>query len=100
MMIGKRTRGVLLVLLVLFFSLAVSGCDTMNITAELPQEVLDKMPVEMQRDPIGYLKGLLPKKEEKRMILGYYENPWPNTPDEVGSLPSMRAHADAMTGVA
>ena len=87
-------------LLVLFFSLAVSGCDTMNITAELPQEVLDKMPVEMQRDPIGYLKGLLPKKEEKRMILGYYENPWPNTPDEVGSLPSMRAHADAMTGVA
>ncbi len=101
MMIGKRTRGVLIVLLVLFFSLAVGGCDTMNITAELPQEVLDKMPVEMQKDPIGYLKGLLPKKEEKkRMILGYYENPWPNTPDEVGSLPSMRAHANAMTGVA
>ena len=67
MMTGKRTRGVLIVLLVLFFSLAVGGWDTMNITAELPQEVLDKMPVEMQKDPIGYLKGLLPKREQKRM---------------------------------
>ena len=87
-------------LLVLLFALGAGGCDTMNITAELPPEILNKMPVEMQRDPIGYIKGLLPKKEEQRMILGYYENPWPNTPDEVGSLPSMRANADAMTGVA
>lgn len=89
-------------LLVLLFALGAGGCDTMNITAELPPEILNKMPVEMQRDPIGYIKGLLPKKQEdpKRMILGYYENPWPNTPDEVGSLPSMRANADAMTGVA
>lgn len=89
-------------LLVLFFALGAGGCNTMNITAELPDEILNQMPVEMQEDPIGYLKGLLPKKAEepKRMILGYYENPWPNTPDEVGSLPSMRAHANAMTGVA
>ncbi|MBO5245567.1 MAG: glycoside hydrolase family 18, partial [Selenomonadales bacterium] len=100
MKLGKRIRGAVIMLLVLLFALGAGGCDTMNITAELPPEILNKMPVEMQRDPIGYIKGLLPKKEEQRMILGYYENPWPNTPDEVGSLPSMRANADAMTGVA
>lgn len=34
-----------------------------------------------------------------RMILGYYENPWPNTPDETGSLPSMKTFGNNLTGV-
>lgn len=103
MKIGKRMRGVLFLLLAVFFALGAGGCDTnMNLTAELPDEILDKMPAEMQQDPIGYLRGLLPTKSDspKRMILGYYENPWPNTPDEVGSLPSMRANGAMMTGIA
>lgn len=103
MMSQRRMRGVAMLLLVLFLALGAGGCDTnMNLTAELPDEILNKMPVEMQQDPIGYLKGLLPARsdEPERMILGYYENPWPNTPDEVGSLPSMRANASLMTGVA
>lgn len=34
-----------------------------------------------------------------RMVLGYYENPWPGTPDVTGSLPSMKAFGKSMTGV-
>ena len=34
-----------------------------------------------------------------RMVLGYYENPWPGTPDKTGSFPSMKSFAKSMTGV-
>lgn len=34
-----------------------------------------------------------------RMIIGYYENPWPGTPDKTGSFPSMKSFAKSMTGV-
>ena len=34
-----------------------------------------------------------------RMIIGYYENPWPNTPDQSGSFPSMKTFAKHMTHV-
>ncbi|CUH95751.1 putative secreted protein [Propionispora sp. 2/2-37] len=34
-----------------------------------------------------------------RLIIGYYENPWPGTPDKTGSFPSMKTHANSMTGV-
>jgi spore germination protein YaaH len=35
-----------------------------------------------------------------RMIVGYYENPWPGTPDQTGSFPSMKQFAKSMTHVA
>lgn len=34
-----------------------------------------------------------------RMVIGYYENPWPGTPDQTGSFPSMKTFAKSMTGV-
>lgn len=34
-----------------------------------------------------------------RMVIGYYENPWPGTPDKTGSFPSMKTFAKSMTGV-
>lgn len=34
-----------------------------------------------------------------RLVIGYYENPWPGTPDQTGSFPSMKAFAKSMTGV-
>jgi spore germination protein len=34
-----------------------------------------------------------------RMVIGYYENPYPGTPDKTGSFPSMKAFAKSMTGV-
>ncbi|MDU4961047.1 MAG: glycosyl hydrolase family 18 protein [Sporomusaceae bacterium] len=35
-----------------------------------------------------------------RLIIGYYENPWPGTPDKTGSFPSMKAYGQHMTAVA
>ncbi|BBB90263.1 putative sporulation-specific glycosylase YdhD [Methylomusa anaerophila] len=34
-----------------------------------------------------------------RMVIGYYENPWPGTPDKTGSFPSMKTFAKSMTAV-
>lgn len=37
--------------------------------------------------------------KKPRLVIGYYENPWPGTPDRTGSYPSMKAHGKSMTGV-
>lgn len=34
-----------------------------------------------------------------RMVIGYYENPWPGTSDKSGSLPSMQSFAKSMSAV-
>jgi spore germination protein YaaH len=35
-----------------------------------------------------------------RLVIGYYENPWPGTPDTVGSLPSMKTFGKNLSAVA
>ncbi len=34
-----------------------------------------------------------------RMVVGYYENPWPGTPEKSGSFPSMKTFAKSMSAV-
>lgn len=34
-----------------------------------------------------------------RLVVGYYENPWPGTPDQSGSFPSMKTFAKSMSAV-
>ena len=34
-----------------------------------------------------------------RMVIGYYENPYPGTPDQTGSFPSMKTFAGSMSAV-
>lgn len=34
-----------------------------------------------------------------RWVIGYYENPWPGTPDRTGSFPSMKTYAKSMNVV-
>lgn len=41
-----------------------------------------------------------PDTKPARMVIGYYENPWPGTPDQTGSFPSMKAYAKSMSHVA
>lgn len=36
----------------------------------------------------------------KKLVIGYYENPWPGTPDSSGSFPAMENYHDEMTGIA
>lgn len=38
--------------------------------------------------------------QNPRLIIGYYENPWPGTPDKTGSFPSMKTYHQHMTAVA
>ncbi len=45
--------------------------------------------------PGGLEKAVMPP----RMVIGYYENPWPGTPDKTGSFPSMKTFGKSMTGV-
>lgn len=41
-----------------------------------------------------------PDPAPARMVIGYYENPWPGTPDQTGSFPSMKAFSKSMSHVA
>ncbi len=34
-----------------------------------------------------------------RMVVGYYENPWPGTPEKTGSFPSMKTFGKSMSAV-
>lgn len=34
-----------------------------------------------------------------RMVIGYYENPWPGTPEKTGSFPAMKTFAKSMSAV-
>lgn len=40
-----------------------------------------------------------PAGKPARLVIGYYENPWPGTPDKTGSFPAMKTFAKSMTGV-
>jgi spore germination protein YaaH len=48
----------------------------------------------------GQQQGTQAPTQYPRLIIGYYENPWPGTPDKTGSFPSMKAYAQHMTAVA
>lgn len=36
----------------------------------------------------------------KKIVIGYYENPWPGTPEWTGSFPTLANYHDEMTGIA
>jgi spore germination protein len=36
----------------------------------------------------------------KKMVIGYYENPWPGNPPSTGSFPTLENYHDEMTGIA
>ena len=71
-----------LIVFVLSLPLMMSGCSK----APAPKPLGDK------GAPGAALKPT-------RMVIGYYENPWPGTPDKTGSFPSMKTFAKSMTAV-
>ncbi|MDR3589603.1 MAG: glycosyl hydrolase family 18 protein [Negativicutes bacterium] len=82
-----RYSKVITVLVLIIFVLAalslVDGCAKKPAPKPLP----------------GDLGG--PKSAEKppRQVIGYYENPWPGTPEKTGSFPSMKTFAKSMSAV-
>ena len=79
-----RYRKIITVLLLIVFALtAVTAAGCMKKPAPKPL-------------PGGPDKAVKPP----RMVIGYYENPWPGTPEKTGSFPSMKTFAKSMSGVA
>ena len=86
------------VLLILFVMAAVfaGGCGTGNTPAPKP---LNDDQTGQNEDRTGQMAPDNVAAMPPRMVIGYYENPWPGTPDQSGSFPSMKAHANSMSAV-
>lgn len=90
--IMRRSIGIATVVLAVFVTIVVllaGGC--MNKPAPKP---LQDMPKDINNQVAPP-----PVAMPARMVIGYYENPYPGTPDQTGSFPSMKAFAQSMTGV-
>lgn len=97
----RNTKWITILVLIVFIAgsmLLIGGCAKKPAPKPLPntpdmqgaqglqgtEQVAPQMPVEMPA----------------RMVIGYYENPWPGTPDKTGSFPSMKTFYKSMTAVA
>ncbi|MGI6092416.1 MAG: glycosyl hydrolase family 18 protein [Negativicutes bacterium] len=91
----RLSRIVTILVLIMFImttAILLGGCSQ----APAPKPSLPMDPVNEGSKASGDAAAPLPAN----MVIGYYENPWPNTPDQVGSFPSMKAHAKSMSHVA
>lgn len=88
-----RSRRIVAVIVLIIFAVTavalISGCSK----APAPKPSLPMSPDNEGSKAPGDVSPA-------RMVIGYYENPWPNTPDQTGSFPSMKAHAKSMSHVA
>ncbi|MDU2063194.1 MAG: glycosyl hydrolase family 18 protein [Sporomusaceae bacterium] len=73
----------------LLFSLLLGGCLGKPAPKPLPDN--PNQAAQPAPDPAPPMPA--------RMVIGYYENPYPGTPDQTGSFPSMKTFAASMTGV-
>ena len=88
----RYAKGIAMLVLVIFLSSSVvllGGCGSMQKPA--PKQM---------NNPGGGASGNQPGMMPARMVIGYYENPWPGTPEQTGSFPSMRTFAKSMSHVA
>lgn len=77
--------------LLLFVVLAAGGCGAAKKPAPKP------LPGDQAKQATPGAPGNVAMPA--RLVIGYYENPWPGTPDQTGSFPSMKAHAQSMSAV-
>lgn len=92
MRMNHHCKGIASVLLVLFVIAAVfaGGCGT---SKPAPKPLDQTGPG--AKNPGAPGNAVMPP----RMVIGYYENPWPGTPDQSGSFPSMKTYAKSMSAV-
>ena len=74
-----------LIVLAIFVAAVVGGCGKTPAPKPTPDNKQNAMKWPAVTPPI---------------VIGYYENPWPGTPDTVGSLPSMKTFGKYMSAVA
>ncbi len=88
----RRSMRLVTVVLTVFVTITVllaGGC--MNKPAPKPLQDMPKDLNNQATPPATMMPA--------RMVIGYYENPYPGTPDQTGSFPSMKTFANSMTGV-
>lgn len=81
-------------MLIIFFAvliMAAGGCATKPAPKPLP----DAPGTQNNAAPGTPQTTMMPP----RMVIGYYENPWPGTPDKSGSFPSMKTFYKSMSAV-
>lgn len=81
---------------VMLFALmmTVSGCDMTSM-----DQAMDKAKMEPEKTT-EWLQGLIGNlKPQKRIVLGYYENPWTGQDESTGSYPSLKAFSKSMSSV-
>jgi len=87
----RFTKSMTIVVLVMFalsIVLLAAGCTTKPAPKPLPGSPENPAPG-------GPGNVVMPP----RMVIGYYENPWPGTPDKSGSFPSMKTFHKSMSAV-
>jgi GH18 family chitinase len=87
---NKKILILLSIFLLVMFLVAIGCCGKSPAPKPLPDA--DNQ-AEKQKEPAG-------KVMSPHIVLGYYENPWPNTPDTVGSLPSMKTFGKNLSAIA
>lgn len=90
-----RYSKVLSIIVVVIFIISAVGLLGGCSNKPAPKPLPDMLGIPGTPGPNAPNKVAMPP----RMVLGYYENPWPGTPDNTGSLPSMKTFGKSMTGV-
>jgi len=89
---SKLLTSIVLIIFLITAVLLLGGCGNKPAPKPLP-DVLGSAETPVPPGAPGNV--VMPP----RMVIGYYENPWPGTPDNTGSLPSMKAFGKSMSGV-
>lgn len=85
----RKILAITLILIVVLISIiALGGCGKTQTPAPKPLPT-PGAPGAQQDQPMP-----------ARMVIGYYENPFPGTPDQTGSFPSMKTYYKSMSHVA
>ncbi|GBG55467.1 glycoside hydrolase [Sporomusaceae bacterium FL31] len=82
---NKRYLWVFVVFIIASMVLLAAGCSKSPAPKMLPGSPDNSAPGGVPMPP--------------RLVVGYYENPWPGTPDQSGSFPSMKTFAKSMSAV-
>lgn len=89
-----RFSRVIVILLNLALLLTLSGCDRTRLDS-----AIDKAKEEPEQTT-QWLQGLINNfKPQKRIVMGYYENPWPGQDESAGSYPSFQTFHKSMSAI-
>lgn len=90
----KKFRKCMLVFMNIFLLIMTLGCDASNMN-----DAMDKAQIEPEK-ATEWLQGIIGTlKPQKRIVLGYYENPWTGQDESTGSYPSLKAFSKTMSSV-